>query len=181
MLPHSLFPEDVSTTCFKDVVWLQSFPLTADSILDYFSQSPFYDRSCNNEVLRMQSSYNSLFEKNHSQRLREMTSGFEYRTVAAALSQAPGLFLVHKVQKLAESETKLLASYYVVDGVIYQCPDLYSLLNSRLTNCLSMVRDAVDLLVEDGGRSPAELDDGAPQSAESLFIRAAIKSVLDQR
>jgi mediator of RNA polymerase II transcription subunit 6 len=30
--------------------WLQLFgPLTKENVLDYFAESPFYDRNCNNE------------------------------------------------------------------------------------------------------------------------------------
>lgn len=49
--------EDLEHVCFRDVAWLQSFPLTDESVLDYFAMSPFYDRTCNNEVLRMQARY----------------------------------------------------------------------------------------------------------------------------
>ncbi len=43
--------------CFRDVSWLQCFELNASSALEYFSMSQFYDRTSNNEVLRMQSRF----------------------------------------------------------------------------------------------------------------------------
>lgn len=51
---------DLSNTSFKDVIWLQRFPLSKVSVLDYFSLSPFYDRSCNNEVLKMQTKFTNV-------------------------------------------------------------------------------------------------------------------------
>ena len=51
---------DLSNTSFKDVIWLQKFPLIKETILDYFALSPFYDRSCNNEVLRMQTKFSNV-------------------------------------------------------------------------------------------------------------------------
>lgn len=56
---------------FKDVSWLQvctlflqhcsnllpsykAYGLDENNVLDYFSLSQFYDRSCNNQVIRMQ-------------------------------------------------------------------------------------------------------------------------------
>ena len=42
---------------FMDVTWLQSHPLTDKTVMEYFGLSPFYDRACNNETLRMQRMY----------------------------------------------------------------------------------------------------------------------------
>lgn len=46
--------EDLSGVCWRDDQWLQFFPLTRLSALDYFALSPFYDRSCNNEQAKLQ-------------------------------------------------------------------------------------------------------------------------------
>lgn len=49
--------EDLSQVCFRDVSWLQAFELTNASVMEYFSYSQFYERTSNNEVLKMQARY----------------------------------------------------------------------------------------------------------------------------
>jgi mediator of RNA polymerase II transcription subunit 6 len=43
---------DLSETCWRDDLFMQSYGLSHASILDYFALSPFYDRACNNEAAR---------------------------------------------------------------------------------------------------------------------------------
>ena len=42
----------LETTLWRDDQWLGFHPLNQFTVLDYFSLSPFYDRSCNNEVAK---------------------------------------------------------------------------------------------------------------------------------
>ncbi len=44
--------ENLTSTCWKDDLWLQHCQLHPASVLDYFSNSPFYDRTCNNELAK---------------------------------------------------------------------------------------------------------------------------------
>lgn len=46
---------DMTGICFRDQLWLNSFPLDRNLVFDYFALSPFYDWTCNNEQLRMRS------------------------------------------------------------------------------------------------------------------------------
>ena len=39
---------------FHDPVWLETFPLTKDTVMDYFALSTFYDKTCNNQQCKMQ-------------------------------------------------------------------------------------------------------------------------------
>lgn len=55
MLATDAPPEDDLThLSFKDPMWLQAFPLNVHSALDYFALSQFYDKKCNNEIIKMQ-------------------------------------------------------------------------------------------------------------------------------
>lgn len=49
---------------FKDLAWLHAYGLTPHNALEYFSLSQFYDRTCNNEVVKMQTKFNNFEEMN---------------------------------------------------------------------------------------------------------------------
>ena len=44
--------DELGKTRWRDDQWLGFYPLNLFTALDYFSLSPFYDRSCNNEVAK---------------------------------------------------------------------------------------------------------------------------------
>ena len=106
--------------------------LTQQNILDYFCQksNPFYDSTCNNEMCKMR--------RQDLSHLRNMT-GVEYDICHL---QEPYLFIIRKIYR--ESPTKIvpIAYYSVINGNIYQCPDLLSIINSRLTQCINELEQA---------------------------------------
>ncbi|VDO07812.1 unnamed protein product [Rodentolepis nana] len=109
-----------------EILWQDPvFPahqLNASNVLQYFSNlsNPFYDRESNNEVVRMQGlgldRLASLF-------------GIEY---CLCYYQEPSLFVIRKQDRISPSEVMPLAYYYVINGVVRQCPDLGTLINSRI-------------------------------------------------
>lgn len=46
---------DMTGICFKDQLWLNTYPLDRNLVFEYFALSQFYDSTCNNELLRSQS------------------------------------------------------------------------------------------------------------------------------
>lgn len=109
---------------FRDTVWLQSFPLTAQTVLHYFALSPFYDRSCNNERLKMQ--------RLGLEQLKNMR-GVEYELLPNLAQQLPQqLFLIRKQRRSSRNQVEPLAVYYVLDGTVYQAPNIHAMLTSRL-------------------------------------------------
>jgi len=52
--------DDVQFMSFKDSGWLQTRQLNRQSVLEYFSTSQFYDRSCDHEVLQMQTRFTGV-------------------------------------------------------------------------------------------------------------------------
>ena len=49
-------PQQMLSLSWHDSVWIPA--LDRNNVMDYFSQrsNPFYDRTCNNEIVRMQRS-----------------------------------------------------------------------------------------------------------------------------
>jgi mediator of RNA polymerase II transcription subunit 6 len=113
--------DDLTHVSWRDNFFLANFPLTQDTVLDYFSGSPFYDASCNNEQVRMQGLDPAV--------LNNMV-GTEY---IVTNQQEPSFFVIEKVYRYDKETTETLQVFYILEGTVYQCPSLRSLLLSRLS------------------------------------------------
>ncbi|SPO20188.1 related to MED6 - subunit of the RNA polymerase II mediator complex [Ustilago trichophora] len=107
-------------------------PLTEQNVMSYFATSPFFDRRSNNEQIRMQNIANGIAggmgAKQEEEELKRFT-GLEFVLVHA---RAPLCFVVAKRWRTSPTETTPLAAYYIINDSIYQAPDLYSVLATRL-------------------------------------------------
>ncbi|EPQ26213.1 uncharacterized protein PFL1_06148 [Pseudozyma flocculosa PF-1] len=113
-------------------------PLTEYNVLDYFATSPFFDRRSNNEQIRMQNIANGLNPNSamsaHQlhEELRRFT-GLEFVLVHAKPGAgAGGVFVIQRRWRSGPDQVTPLAAYYVINESIYQAPDLYGILASRL-------------------------------------------------
>ncbi|OIR58627.1 MAG: Mediator of RNA polymerase II transcription subunit 6 [Amphiamblys sp. WSBS2006] len=122
--------------CFRDIDWLSSSPLTQDTALEYFSLSQFYDKTCNNEVLKMQSE-KKLSHGEITERLPKML-GVEY----AVETKTRSLFLVTK-QERKQAEISPLEIYYILDGTVYMSPSLCDLTLARVDSALHFLEKAL--------------------------------------
>ncbi|KAF0870887.1 MED6 polymerase, partial [Crocuta crocuta] len=128
-----LFPIDnLLGISWVDSSWIPI--LNSGSVLDYFSErsNPFYDRTCNNEVVKMQ--------RLTLEHLNQMV-GVEYILLHA---QEPILFIIRKQQRQSPTQVIPLADYYIIAGVIYQAPDLGSVINSRVLTAVHGIQSAFD-------------------------------------
>ncbi|XP_047536736.1 mediator of RNA polymerase II transcription subunit 6 [Vanessa atalanta] len=109
---------------WHDSSWIPS--LNPSNIMDYFSErsNPFFDRTCNNEVVKMQ--------RLSMDQLQNMT-GLEYILLHV---QEPILYVIRKQHRHSPVQTIPLADYYIIAGIVYQAPDLASVLNSRLLSAV---------------------------------------------
>eukprot|EP00736_Rhodelphis_marinus_P007576 Rmarinus@m.25260 len=127
---------DLTKISWTDSNWLQNFPLHRETVLDYFSLSPFYDRSSINEQARM------------SNLLATQIAGMEgIRFVLhAAREETPSLFVIRKIfqsgQAVETAPQNLISSYYVLNGIIYQAPTVDAVIQARLGSCLHHVQQA---------------------------------------
>ncbi|KAI1285002.1 Mediator of RNA polymerase II transcription subunit 6 [Halotydeus destructor] len=108
--------------------------LNPSNILDYFSErsNPFYDRTCNNEIIKMQRA--DPEQMNHMQ-------GKEYILLHC---QEPILYVIRKQYRHTPSEVTPQADYYILAGYVYQAPDLNSVLNSRMLTTVHHLLSAFD-------------------------------------
>ncbi|KAK9894389.1 MED6-domain-containing protein, partial [Cystobasidium minutum MCA 4210] len=115
--------------------------LTPQSVLDYFAQSPFYDPTSNNAVLRMQTQYSVAAGTafNEAEELKRFV-GIEF---AVTYSEPPDLFIIEKRDRKSPTEAHPVAAYYVLHNSIYQAPDLYSVLSNRLLSSLFYLRTSL--------------------------------------
>eukprot|EP01114_Cavostelium_apophysatum_P023615 TRINITY_DN8951_c0_g1_i1.p1 TRINITY_DN8951_c0_g1~~TRINITY_DN8951_c0_g1_i1.p1 ORF type:complete len:257 (-),score=36.23 TRINITY_DN8951_c0_g1_i1:2-772(-) len=120
--------EDQTGVCFKDSKWLEFWPLNRDTALDYFALSGFYDRTCNNEQLKMQ--------RLPLDKLVQMR-GIEYVLFAA---KEPDLYVIRKQKRDSPANVTPQTSYYIIKGTIFQAPNLYSVLASRTIKSLYNVQ-----------------------------------------
>ncbi|RKO95107.1 hypothetical protein CAUPRSCDRAFT_9380 [Caulochytrium protostelioides] len=118
-------PPDLTQVCFKDVGFLQHVGLFPHTALDYFAASQFYDKGCINEQVKMQARFNAL-------RAGEMNTtgmtGAEYRV---GMPAGPQVYTIEKHYRYSPKRTELIGMYYIIDGTIYQAPDLSRVLASR--------------------------------------------------
>lgn len=119
-------------TSWHDSNWIPI--LNANNVMDYFSErsNPFYDRTCNNEVIKMQ--------RLSTDQLHNMV-GLEYTLLHV---QEPILYVIRKEHRHSPSQVTPLADYYIIAGKVYQVPDLCSIVNSRLTAAFSHLQEAFE-------------------------------------
>ncbi|KAL3699480.1 hypothetical protein R1sor_017502 [Riccia sorocarpa] len=124
---------DMTSISFRDQLWLNQFPLDRNLVFDYFALSPFYDRTCNNEQLRIRQIH--PLDPNH---LTKMT-GIEYILHEA---MEPHLFIIRKQKREGPEKVTVMSAYYVLDGSIYQSPQLYNVIGSRAVRAIYHISEA---------------------------------------
>ncbi|KAI3651855.1 hypothetical protein MP228_003158 [Amoeboaphelidium protococcarum] len=142
---------------FRDVAWLQTYGLGAVNALDYFATSQFYDPTCNNEVVKMQTKFNNLAEMGD---MMIRMVGVEY---VLAHVQEPILYVIRKQKRKSEIEVELLETYYILEGTVYMAPSLKDVITSRLMHCSQSLQSMVQLIQQ---KSVFSLQDGFRWIAE---------------
>lgn len=151
---------------WKNPEWIQQFGLHTGNVLDYFSESPFYDRTSNNQVLRMQFQFQQIPPNINPQKylqlkLVEMT-GIEF---IIAFSREPDFWVVRKQRRLNAKQVNIEQDYYIIGANIYQSPKVYDILSSRLLSSVLSIKSSMELLnkmskfnIHDGGHSYPTLE-----------------------
>lgn len=122
---------------FSDPGWLSRNELTAETVLTYFSISPFWSADCINDrrrALMLDDAQASLL------------IGVEYR-LRDGWQSTPGLFVIERLLRKPGGSATVISLYYVLQGTVFQCPDLATLLSARVEKAadhLSRVMEAYE-------------------------------------
>ncbi|KAF8776994.1 Mediator of RNA polymerase II transcription like protein [Argiope bruennichi] len=124
--------ENPLSISWHDSTWIPM--LNGGNIMDYFSErtNPFYDRTCNNESLKMQ--------RLGIEHLSNMV-GLEYVLLHV---QEPILYVIRKQHRHSPNQVTPLADYYIIAGIVYQAPDLASVIGSRMLTMVHHLQSAFD-------------------------------------
>lgn len=120
----------------------------SNTVLFYFAESPFFDRTSNNAVLYNQAMFNPNMNmlvatrEAFEGRLKEM-SGLEYVVAQEPAEMGPGMgtgvWVIHKQTRRKrdpEDEITVHAAYYIVGENIYMAPTLADILSFRMVGSL---------------------------------------------
>lgn len=126
------FTSNLLSISWHDSAWIPM--LNPHNVMDYFSERSnlFYDRTCNNEVIKMQ--------RGSMDQLHAMV-GIEYELLHV---QEPILYVIRKQQRHSPQQVTPLADYYIIGGIVYQAPDLGSVINSRLLTTVNHLQSAFE-------------------------------------
>lgn len=169
---------------WKSPEWIQQFGLHTGNVLDYFAELPFYDRTSNNQVLRMQFQFQQMPPNIHPQKyfqskLAEMV-GVEF---VVAFVREPDFWIVRKQRRLDANHTLTEQDYYIIGANVYQSPKIYDILSSRLLlsvlsmkNSLALLNSMSTFSISEGGHMyPSDHHEG---SKEVLAARVALSTNL---
>ncbi|KAK6459629.1 mediator of RNA polymerase II transcription subunit 6 [Scheffersomyces xylosifermentans] len=148
---------------WKSPEFIQERGLHTGNVLEYFSLSPFYDRTSNNQQLMMQFQYqqiqippNTTFQQFFQAKLQEMTGV----VFVIAYNREPDFWIIRKQLQLDSKNALTLQDYYIIGANVYQAPKVYDVLSSRLLSSVLQIRNSIDLLnnmtqfhISDGGHS----------------------------
>lgn len=140
----------------------------SNSVLFYFAQSPFFDRTSNNAVLFSQAMFNPSMmhliqtREAFEGRLKTMT-GLEFIVAQEPAEMAPGtgtgVWVIRKqtrrIKQVGECEISVHSSYFVVGENIYMAPSLADVIASRTLSIVSSLNNFFSLASSLQNFSPA--------------------------
>ncbi|KAJ4823673.1 hypothetical protein Tsubulata_027672 [Turnera subulata] len=100
---------------------------------DYFALSPFYDFTCNNEQLRMRSI--------HPLDLTHLSTMMGMEFMLSEVVE-PNLFVFRKQKRDSPEKVTPMLTYYILDGSIYQAPQLCNVFAARIGRALNYISKA---------------------------------------
>lgn len=146
-------PSAALRTVWRCEEFLGMFGLSVSNTLEYFALSDFYDKSSINEIVKQN-------QRGDFYKMIETMDGISFRLVYVHHRDGPpltgtalrleanrgavvwGLAVIDKVRREKDTEM-VLAKYYILDGWVYQAPELYSLASATIRNAVFFMREAL--------------------------------------
>ncbi|KAI6229654.1 Mediator of RNA polymerase II transcription subunit 6 [Aphelenchoides besseyi] len=140
-------PEVLNPLCltYQNPAWPEN-QINEHNVLSYFcdpNNTHFYERTSDNEQLRMQANLFQGNPKDLETQLARM-SGIQY----VLYKSRPPLYVIRKQIRTGPLSVTPLCYYYVLRGVVYQAPDLYSVVNSRIVGAAEPLKTALSNVVD---------------------------------
>ena len=144
-MSQSLRHVDHYDKSYWDPEFLKGGPVNGGNWELYFQNSLFFDpNSCNAIMIK---------ERGFSDpALLQKEKGIQYKCI---WDNFP-LLIILKSNRLDETLEHPLAVYYIMNGYIFQAPDMESVLSARVDNCVFFLRQALDALEKEGRRISME-------------------------
>ncbi len=146
-------------------IWLRGHLLTKDNLMEYFAQSRFYNTLCTNEQARVQRLSDSERRSSppFSQPHRALP-GIGYDVVYFAEKPTPlprpdpntqpptgpKMCMAVVVKHVREGSKEVDVAYYcVVNGIVFQCPRLYTLMKAKMDDIACALDQLFDTIYDD--------------------------------
>jgi hypothetical protein len=126
--------EENTSVNWYDEQWLKFNTIDNDTVMSYFYQSVFYDKSANNEKTR------------EDLKKMQYMKGLEYN-ISGSIPEL-GIYHVKKQYRSSEKKVTPIAIYYVCHGRIYEAPSLNRVITSKLRNLSYYLSESLSLLSE---------------------------------
>ena len=125
----SSFTSNQNNLSFIDIPWLNATGglYNSSQVLEYFYCSPFYDKNCKNEELRVQSICPTVD-------LLVAMEGIQYicdETPELPYNIGTPVFIVKKIERKSDQDYDLLDVFYCIEGTFYKSPDFFELIKAR--------------------------------------------------
>ncbi|CDR45302.1 CYFA0S17e01134g1_1 [Cyberlindnera fabianii] len=130
---------------WKNPEWIQSFGLNTGNVLEYFSESPFFDRRANNQTVKMQMQFQAGIQMDSTMIEKEMKklTGLEY---VIHLRREPDFWVLRKQNRLSPDRVEPLADYFVIGANVYMAPTAKDIVSSRLLSSALSLKHAINNL-----------------------------------
>lgn len=139
--------QPLDETQWSNPLFVQQMGIHENSVLHYFAESPFFDQTSNNAVIRNQSAFNQGMaacmgtRETFEGRLKTM-AGLEFMISQEPAEKTPGtgtgVWVIRKQTRRKrqgeDDEITVHSTYFVVGSNVYMAPTLADVIGSRMVS-----------------------------------------------